>query len=68
METPTNLPSFYVPATKLPVHIVLPMSVIPKQNSCHHFFSICFEILTSYLVCGCIMISYRPSVRFVPIQ
>jgi hypothetical protein len=28
------------------------------------FFSICFEILTWYLVCGCIMISYRSSVRF----
>ena len=43
--------------------------------SCHHFFSLClevfslyFNILTSYLVCGCIMISYRSCVRFVPVQ
>ena len=31
-------------------------------------FSLCFEILTWYLVCGCIMISYRSSLRFVPVQ
>jgi hypothetical protein len=61
----------YVPATKWPGHtcIVLPMSVIPKYFSCYHFFSPCFEILlTWYLVCGCIMISYRSSLRFVPVQ
>jgi hypothetical protein len=61
----------YVPATKWPGHtcIVLPMSVIPKYFSCYHFFSLCFEILlTWYLVCGCIMISYRSSLRFVPVQ
>ena len=44
------------------------MSVIPKKNSCDHFFSVCFEILTWYLVCRCIMICYRPSLRFVPVQ
>jgi hypothetical protein len=37
-------------------------------NSCDHFFSLCFEILTGYLVCGCIMISYRSSLRFVQVQ
>jgi hypothetical protein len=36
--------------------------------SCDHFFSLCFEILTWYLICGCIMISCRSSLRFVPIQ
>ena len=61
----------YVPATKWPGHtcIVLLMSVIPKYFSCYHIFSLCFEILlTWYLVCGCIMISYRSSLRFVPVQ
>jgi hypothetical protein len=33
-----------------------------------HFISLWFEILTWYLVCGCIMISYRSSLRFVPFQ
>jgi hypothetical protein len=48
---------------------VFPMSVIPKYFSCDHFFSLCFEILlTWYLVCGCIMISYRSGLRFVPVQ
>jgi hypothetical protein len=42
---------FYVPTTKWPGHIVLPMSVIP----------LCFEIWTWYLVCECIVISYRSS-------
>ena len=59
----------YVPATKWPGHkcIVLPMSVIPKYFSCYHFFSLCFEILlTWYLVCGCIMMSYRSN--FIPVQ
>ena len=32
------------------------------------FFPLCFEILTWYLVCGCIMISYRSSLRFVAVQ
>ena len=31
-------------------------------------FSLCFDILTWYLVCGCIRISYRSSLRFVPVQ
>ena len=31
-------------------------------------FLLCFEILTWYLVCGCIMISYRSSLCFVPVQ
>ena len=31
-------------------------------------FSLCFEILTWYLVCGCIMITYRSSLHFVPVQ
>jgi hypothetical protein len=33
-----------------------------------HFISLWFEILTWYLVCGCIMISHRSSLRFVPFQ
>jgi hypothetical protein len=37
-------------------------------NSCDHFFSLCFEILTGYLVCGCIMMSYRSSLHFVLVQ
>ena len=41
----------YVPATKWLGHIVLPMY---------------FEILTWYLVCGCIMRSYRSSLRSGP--
>ena len=58
-----------VPATKWPGHIVLPMSVIPKYFSCRHFFSLCFEILlTWYLVCWCIMTSYRSSLRFILVQ
>jgi hypothetical protein len=53
---------------KWPGHIVLPMSVIPKLISCHQFFPLCFEILTWYLVCGCIMINYRSTLCFVPVQ
>ena len=41
--------------------------------SCHPFFSLCLEIfslriniLTWYLVCECIMISYRSCLHFVP--
>jgi len=32
------------------------------------FFSLRFEILTWYLVCGCIMISCISSLYFVPVQ
>ena len=32
------------------------------------FFSLCFEILTWCLVCGCIMITYRSNLCFVPVQ
>jgi hypothetical protein len=54
---------FYAPTT------YFPMSVIPKYFSCYHIISLCFEILlTWYLVCGCIMISYRSCLRFVPVQ
>jgi hypothetical protein len=36
----------------------------------HHFFSLCLEILTWFLVyeCTCIMMSYRSSLHFVPVQ
>jgi hypothetical protein len=33
--------------------------------SCHHFLSLCLEILTRCLVYECIMISYRSSLHFV---
>jgi len=36
--------------------------------SCHHFFSLCLEILTWFLVYECIMMSYRSSLHFVTIQ
>jgi hypothetical protein len=36
--------------------------------SCHHFFSLCLEILTWFLVYECIMMSYRSSLHFVPVQ
>jgi hypothetical protein len=36
--------------------------------SCHHFFSLCLEILTWFLVYMCIMMSYRSSLHFVPVQ
>ena len=36
--------------------------------SCHHFFSLCFEILTWCLVYECIMMSYRSSLHFVPVH
>jgi hypothetical protein len=36
--------------------------------SCHHFFSLCLEILTWYLVCECIRMSYRSKLLFVPVQ
>jgi hypothetical protein len=32
------------------------------------FFLLCLEILTWFLVCECIMISYRSSLYFVPVQ
>jgi hypothetical protein len=34
--------------------------------SCHHFISLCFEILTWFLVFGTTMMSYRSSLAFVP--
>ena len=36
--------------------------------SCHHFFSLCLEILTWFLVYECIIMSYRSSLHFVPVQ
>jgi hypothetical protein len=36
--------------------------------SCHHLFSLCLEILTWFLVYECIMMSYRSSLHFVPVQ
>ena len=36
--------------------------------SCHHFFSLCFEILTWILIYECIMMSYRSSLHFVLVQ
>jgi hypothetical protein len=36
--------------------------------SCHHFFSLSLEILTWFLVYECIMMSYRSSLHFVPVQ
>ena len=36
--------------------------------SCNHFFLLCLEILTWFLICGCIMINYRSRLRFVPVQ
>jgi hypothetical protein len=36
--------------------------------SCHHFFSLCLEILTWCLVYECIMMSYRSSLHFIPVQ
>jgi hypothetical protein len=35
---------------------------------CHHFLSLCLEILTWFLVYECIMMSYRSSLHFVPAQ
>jgi hypothetical protein len=36
--------------------------------SCHHFFSLCLEILTWFLVYECIIMSYRSSIHFVPVD
>ena len=36
--------------------------------SCHHFFSQCLEILTWFLAYECIMMNYRSSLHFVPVQ
>jgi len=36
--------------------------------NCHHFISLCLEILTWCLVYECIMTSYRSSLHFVPFQ
>jgi hypothetical protein len=45
----------------------LDFEILPNI-SCHHFFSLCLEILTWFLVYECIMISYRSSLHFVPVQ
>jgi hypothetical protein len=39
-----------------------------KIFSCHHFFSLCLETLTWFLVYECIMMSYRSSLHFIPVQ
>ena len=36
--------------------------------SCHLFFSLCLEILTWFLIYECIMMSYRSSLHFIPVQ
>ena len=36
--------------------------------SCHHFISLWFEILTWFLVWECITISYRSTLKFVPVE
>ena len=35
---------------------------------CHHFISLCFEIVTWFLVFGITMMSYRSSLAFVPTE
>jgi len=35
---------------------------------CHHFISLWFQILTWFLAWECIMINYRSSLNFVPIE
>ena len=36
--------------------------------SCHHFISLWFEILTWFLVWECIIIRYRSSLKFIPVE
>jgi hypothetical protein len=36
--------------------------------SCHHFVSLCLEILTWFLVWECIIISYRSTLKFIPVE
>jgi hypothetical protein len=36
--------------------------------SCHHFISLGFEILTWFLVWECIIICYRSTLKFVPVE
>ena len=36
--------------------------------SFHHFISLWFEILTSFLVWECIMMSYRSTLKFIPVE
>jgi hypothetical protein len=36
--------------------------------SCHHFISLWFEILTWFLVWECILISYRSTLKFIPVE
>ena len=36
--------------------------------SCHHFFSLCLEILTWFLVWECIIISYRSTLKFIQVE
>jgi hypothetical protein len=57
---------FYVPATKWPGHSVTHVcnSEIKQLSP----LSLCFEILTWFLVYECIMMSYKSSLHFVPVQ
>jgi hypothetical protein len=36
--------------------------------SCHHFISLWFEIFTWFLVWECIIISYRSTLKFIPVE
>jgi hypothetical protein len=36
--------------------------------SCHHFISLWYEILTWFLVWECIIISYRSTLKFIPVE
>jgi hypothetical protein len=37
-------------------------------DSCHHFILLWFEILTWFLAWECIIISYRSTLKFVPVE
>jgi hypothetical protein len=54
--------------TKNQVNISNQSEIVVTTKYLVKLHPLCFEILTWYLVCGCIMISYRSILRFVPVH
>jgi hypothetical protein len=48
--------------------MALGLWILAHIFSCHQLFSLCLEILTWFLVFECIVMSYRSSLHFAPIQ
>ena len=58
----------FIPVEWFLVNLVVGLWNLAKYLVVTTFLSLCFEILTWFLACGCMVISYQSSLNFVPIE